>query len=132
MPGWVFPAVAVLGSAVAVAEYHLLDHRIAQFYVGSYLTASALMLWAIRTDDCVTRVGRGFVWLGFRLSMLVYLTHIGVGKVLDVVAGSCHWWGNRVYDITRWLIVMAASVVISFLIDWAIGLIKRKGIRLLR
>lgn len=60
------------------------------------------------------------------LSMLVYLTHIGVGKVLDMVAGSCHWWGNRIYDFSRWLIVMVGSIAVSLALRYVIKLAKRK------
>lgn len=126
LPCWVLWSVVVLGSVMSVAEYHLLGNRLAQFYVGSYITALALMLWAIRTGVCAGRIGRGLVWVGSELSMLVYLTHIGVGKILDEVAGSCHWWGNLIYDLSRWLIVMVGSVAVSLAFHYAIMLVKRK------
>lgn len=125
-PDWGMWTIAVLGSVISVVEYHLLGNRLAQFYVGSYITTLALMIWAIRTGVCTGKIGRGLVWIGSELSMLVYLTHIGVGKVLDVVAGSCHWWGNRIYDFSRWLIVMAGSIAVSLALRYVIRMVKRK------
>lgn len=126
LPSWMLWTVVVLGSAMSVAEYHFLGNRLAQFYVGSYITTLALMLLAVRTSVCTGRIGRCLVWVGSELSMLVYLTHVGVGKVLDMVAGSCHWWGNRIYDLSRWLIVMAGSIAVSLALRYVIMMVKRK------
>ena len=123
--GWSLLAIAVMGSALAVAEYHLLGNRIAQFYLGSYVTATALLLWAVRKDRCASRGAQILSWVGMELSMLVYLTHVGVGKLVDVSAGTFHWCGKPLYDCLRWLLVLAGSFLVSFLLNRLMRMARR-------
>ncbi len=113
LPAWTYAAFAFAGAAVAAAEYKLFGNS--QFYLGNYLTAISLFAWAIHHP-----VGgwKPMVFIGRRLSLLVYVLHIAVWQFLTILLRRL-----RVYQSPsiRWTlpgIVVTLSLLVAFVLDW--------------
>lgn len=105
--------LAMLGGIASFGEFLLLGRGL-QFYVGSYVTLAMLFMWAIRNEGKTY----GFLaYVGRELSLYVYVLHIAVGKVFDVLAGRYHWWGapwfNGEWYGLRWVFVFCATLMVA-------------------
>lgn len=107
-------ALAVAGGAMAVAEYKVLG--VSQFYIGSCLTVAAMFIWAIRNP------GDGWkpvVFIGRRLSFLVYVLHVAVWQFLAILLRRFH---ADSLLIVRWMLpvmVVALSLLVALALNWA-------------
>lgn len=128
---WLFCAFALIGCAVSVFEYYLLGNRIVQFYIGSVLTTVALAIWAIRMPNAGVS---WLAWIGSELSMLIYIIHPGVGKLMVIMADIYHWWGTPWFHPCKFIIVFATSAISSLMIlflmkTWGVVTLIAKGRR---
>ena len=112
-PDWIFLFVAFVSGVIAILEFKLLNGRVAQFYIGSYLMALSLCLWAIREGGSDKFIK--LAWVGRELSMLVYILHIAVGigvsRLVKGIGVALAWYG--------WInpiIVIVGSIGLSFVI----------------
>ncbi len=113
LPTWAYAAFALLGEIVAVAEWRLFG--VAQFYLGTYLTVAALFAWAIRDPE---GGWRPIVFIGRRLSLLVYILHIAVRDFLALLLRELH---IDQMSLVRWTlpgIVVTLSLLVAFVLDW--------------
>ena len=96
------------GCVLTVAE----DRRFGTIlmYVGTHVTVIALSLISVWYPDKKIKL---MEYIGNRLSMYVYIYHIAVGKVLDLVAAKHHLWGNGFFKMLRPAIVILASLLVS-------------------
>lgn len=100
--------LAAFGICLEVGERFIFGES--QFYVGSYLTAYSLILFALQyPEDKVSILQH----IGRDLSMWIYILHIAVGKSLDVVAKYSHMWGHNWYYISRPLIIIGVSLLVA-------------------
>ena len=109
--GAALPVLAVAGCLLAPLEYWSLGSRVAQFYLGSYLTAGALFIWAIVKPQLNWRL---LAYLGGELSLLVYILQLSAGKIMDVVARDFHWLGKPAYQYGRSTLVLSLTLLLSF------------------
>lgn len=103
-----FWILAAFGVCLAVAERFIFGES--QFYIGSYLTAYSLIIYALQYPDEKLHV---LQHIGRDLSMWVYILHIAVGKGLDIIAKYGQLWGHNWYYISRPLIIIAISLFIA-------------------
>lgn len=112
----------VLGGCIAVVErYHFNEE---QFYIGNYIMVLALCIYAIKKPEGHNKVLR---YIGKELSLYVYILHIAVGKVVDIIAGRLSIAQLESFRYTRAFIIIFMSLVISCLIVTIKQF--RKGIR---
>lgn len=108
IPNALLWGLAVLGCGVSLLERKLFFES--QFYIGSYVTWIALMVWAIRNPDA----GNGLlVHIGRDLSMYVYILHIAVGKGVDLLGGKLRLWGHTPYYIARPAVVLVLTLLVA-------------------
>ena len=112
LPTWMYAAIALLGQIVAVAEWRLFG--VAQFYLGSYLTVAAIFAWAIRDPE---GGWRPIVFIGRRLSLLVYILHIAVRDFLAILLRGLHVDQSPFIRWTLPGIVVALSLLVAFALD---------------
>lgn len=122
-PNWILLLFATLGGVISACEYSLLGGRIAQFYMGSYLTALSLCLWAIR-GGCANNFSK-LAWMGRELSMLVYVMHIAVGIGVSRLAEACGGFRLTWYGWINPVLVVAGSIGVSVVLHKLGGLRKR-------
>lgn len=113
IPDWIFLFGAFVSGVISILEFKLLNGRVAQFYIGSYLMALSLCLWAIRGGGSDKFIK--LAWIGRELSMLVYILHIAVGigvsRLVKGIGVALAWYG--------WInpiIVIVMSIGLSFVI----------------
>lgn len=114
LPAWTYVAFAFAGAAVAAAEYKLFGNS--QFYLGNYLTAIALFAWAIHHP---AGGWKPVVFIGRRLSLLVYVLHIAVWQFLTILLRRFH---ADSLLIVRWMLpvmVIALSLLVALAPNWA-------------
>lgn len=114
LSAWTYAAVAFAGAVAAAVEYRLFGNS--QFYLGNYLTAIALFAWAIRHPE---GGWKPMVFIGRRLSLLVYVLHVAVWQYLSILLRGLH---VDQWPLVRWTlpcIIVALSLFIAFVLDWA-------------
>ena len=114
LPAWTYAAVAFAGAVVAAVEYKLFGNS--QFYLGNYLTAIALFAWAIHHP---AGGWKPMVFIGRRLSLLVYVLHIAVWQFLTILLRRFH---ADSLLIVRWMLpvmVVALSLLVALVLNWA-------------
>lgn len=94
-----------------------------QFYIGSYVTAFAMMVCALQDPSSSTPI---LQHIGRDLSLYVYIFHIAVGNGLDVVARYAHFANSVLYDLFSPLIVIAGSLIFAELLFQCKKLRQRK------
>ena len=115
VPNWFFLSLAFLGGCIAVAEYWMLGHRIAQFYLGSYLAAVSLLIWAIRaTDVCAPKLA----FIGCELSMLVYVLQVLGVKLVDALVKAGNLYATLQYKWTRGVLALGVTFALALFINW--------------
>lgn len=103
--------LAVFGCICAVLECKLFGD--CQFYIGSYVTVFAMLAYALKFSNSPQPVLRH---IGKELSMYIYLFHIAVGKIMDLIGKYAGLWGKDTWYIIRPLAVVAASFAFAELI----------------
>lgn len=103
--------IAVFGCICAVLEYKLFGD--CQFYIGSYVTVFAMFAYALIFPNPAQPILRH---IGKELSMYIYLFHIAVGKIMDLIAKYTGLWGKDIWYIIRPFAVVVASVTFAELI----------------
>ncbi len=72
--------LAIFGCCLSACEGYILGE--AQFYIGSYITLSALVVWAIQNPH----KGNGVIgYIGRELSLYIYVLHIAVGNMTNLI-----------------------------------------------
>lgn len=94
-----------------IALYEMANTKSLQFYVGTYISVICLILISVWYPR---RQMKGMAFIGNKLSMNVYLYHIAVGKVFDLIAGKKHLWGNQLFRISRPVLIIVCTLVLSY------------------
>nr|WP_296427411.1 acyltransferase family protein [Pyramidobacter sp.] len=101
--------VALLGGVLAIFEQFTFENS--QFYIGSYVTVSALFILAVKNPDYYNK------WLnhiGHDLSLYVYVLHIAVGQLLNRVIPLL---GVKVgWPYFRAFLILALTLLVSEII----------------
>lgn len=84
-----------------------------QFYLGTYVCVIALILITVCYSDLQSET---MSVIGNKLSMNVYLYHIAVGKVFDLIAQKFALWNEPVFILFRPLCILAATLLIAWLL----------------
>ena len=113
----ILPALAVVFQACAILEGYVFP--VAQFYLGSMLTAAAVMIYAIMKPDL--RCGP-MEYIGEKLSVYVYILHVAVMNTWDLAASRLH-----ISQVTavKW-IRPALVILLSVGISWLVYLVKER------
>lgn len=110
---WLYVLFAFVGGIASVVEYWLFGNS--QFYLGNYLMVAAMFAWAI----CYPDYGwKPLVFVGRRLSLLVYVLHIAVWKYFTIFLRGKHIEQTVLMRWTMPVIVALLSILVSFAIDW--------------
>lgn len=99
------------GSALAIVEDRQFGTTL--MYVGTHVTVIALSLISIWYPQKKLTV---MEYIGSKLSMYVYIYHIAVGKVLDLIASKQHLWGNVHFKALRPVLVLIGSLLVAQLL----------------
>ena len=105
LPTKLMTILAVAGGCVAVAERMRIGEE-HQFYIGTYLTCAALVIWAIQNPAKGNRV---IVYIGRELSLYIYILHIAIGRIVNLY---CGWL--PAFDYTGTFIILGSSVLIAW------------------
>ena len=105
--------LAVVGMLCAGIESRIF--AVSQFYIGSYITAFSLMVLALKKPDFG---GRFLFHVGRDLSMWVYILHVAVGKVMDMVGKYCRLWGTDFWNIARPICVLVGTFLLAETVFW--------------
>lgn len=98
---------------ILLALYEATMIKSVQFYLGSYISVISLILISIWYPHQELR----FVeFIGNKLSMNVYLYHIAVGKIFDLIAQKNNLWNNSLFMMTRPFLIVTTSLLISYLL----------------
>lgn len=98
----------IAGGAMEIIEYeHFGD---SQYYFGSYLIAFAAMAFAIKHPNAKWKP---LAYVGAHLSIYVYILHIAVGKLLDVIGKYAHWWGKEWYYISCPIMILTGTLILA-------------------
>ena len=108
---WVYFLFGCFGTVVAIVERILFQES--QFYAGSYIVLIAMCILSIAQPS---RGVRRLEHIGRDLSMYVYVLHIAVAKVYDLVAGKFQLWDHSLYDYTRAVLIIAVTLVLAELL----------------
>ena len=126
VPTWVLLALIPAGCVLAVVERFAL--RESQFFLGSYVTVAAMFLLALRYPN---GGGKVLSYVGRELSMYVYILHIAVGKMFDLLASTFSLWQNPWFVYSRALLVMAGALLSALLLvqlkHWRRSKVKVQG-----
>jgi len=108
---WLLLMLVFAGAALAVLE----DRRFGTtlMYVGTHVMVIALSLISIWYPGKKLGI---MEHIGSKLSMHVYIYHIAVGKVWDLIAGKQHLWGNMTFKALRPVLVLVCSLALAQLI----------------
>lgn len=115
--------IALFGTALSLLERNLFVES--QFYLGTYLTAGAMFIWAVTCpeasgkDDFLTYVGR-------ELSTYVYILHIAVGKTFDLIAAKASMESADLFRYTRAFLVLGTTLLVAMLCSTAAKGMSRK------
>lgn len=101
-------AIAVLGCVLVVFEERHFGTIL--MYVGTHITVLALSLASVWYPD--KKIGI-LEYIGDKLSMYVYIYHIAVGKMWDLIAAKFRLWGNPTINIIRPLLILAGSLLFA-------------------
>lgn len=116
--------IVAVGVALELLEWRRFGD--CQFYVGSYMIVFAMMVFAIKHPQMEVKP---LVHLGRDLSMNVYIFHIAVGKLVDIIGKYARWWGKDPYYIARPLMVLVGTLLLAeviFQVKKQIGRIGQK------
>lgn len=112
IPDWILTIVMLCGGFISIYErFHFTE---AQFYIGTYLTVAAMFILAIKKPDAG---GNILEYIGRELSLYVYILHIAVGKIFDLIAQKNHLWGNDVFTYSKCFLVLLSSLLIAFVVS---------------
>ncbi|MGN0854735.1 MAG: acyltransferase [Kiritimatiellia bacterium] len=110
-PGWLLVVISLLGGVLAVLESRYMGF--AQFYLGNYITAVALICFGIVSNR---RFG-AWEYCGRRLSLFVYLVHYPIGMiVMEIIT----FYGfDRPHPIRYFscVWVMILSLMVAYVFD---------------
>lgn len=101
--------MALLGCVSSLLEAFFIKSKDVQFYIGSYVTALALVAWA---SQCQKSCFGVLSYIGLRLSLLVYILHIAVGNMYNrYLAHACD--GALIKSTLRPLGVLLCTLIVS-------------------
>lgn len=104
-------AVCLLGFICAVIEHF--HYGTVLMYIGTFFSVIAMSLIACNYPN--KRIGI-MEYIGSRLSMYVYIYHIAVGKIMDLLYAKLHLWGKSPFKFLRPILVLLGSVAVAQLI----------------
>lgn len=113
--------IFIAGGLLAIKEHF--TFREDQFYIGNYMMVATLILFAIKNPTYENKVLK---YLGRELSMYIYILHIAVGRVLDIVASENGIKEGLFYQYGRAAAVLVTTIFISAIVNWGIKTIKNK------
>ena len=109
---WLYVLFVFVGGIASVVEYRQFGNS--QFYLGNYLMVAAMFAWAI----CYQDYGwKPIVFVGRRLSLLVYVLHIAVWSYFSILLRALH---INESTLVRWIlpiIVALLAILVAFAID---------------
>lgn len=111
VPKVVLVPLVLLGGSIAVLERFTIGET--QFFLGSYLMVASLFALAIKLPDWKMTA---LEYLGRELSMYVYILHIAVGRIMDMVAYSFGVQKMVGYLYGKPFLILIVSILISFLL----------------
>lgn len=100
--------LVALGAAMCVAERFLFGDS--QCYIGVYVMVFAMSVLCVKEPDAGAAP---IVFLGEKLSMYVYVSHIAVGKVVNYAYDKLALSQYPAADWCRPLVVIAATLLVS-------------------
>lgn len=101
----------IFGSLIAFFEDQLFG--VAQFYVGSYIVVISLILISIVYPNSKIEFLKQ---IGNKLSMYIYIYHILVGKVFDLIASKFNFWSYNFWKNIRAILICITSIVVAWVI----------------
>lgn len=113
---WKSVLIIVLGGLLMVMEYFI-SGQYMDFHLSTVFTSTGLFLLAMTYPFAETRLLQWISYIGHRLSMLIYLSHISFSSMLQLIAIKCglestplFLWGNPV-------LVCGCSSIFAFLVN---------------
>ena len=100
-----------VGSVSAVIE--IFKKGSLQFYVGTYLAVTALIVFSIYFPSWKIKPMH---YIGANLSLNIYIFHIMVGKTLELFATKHNLWQRGWFTMLRPFLVLAVSILFAWLI----------------
>lgn len=105
---WVF---IFIGEMIAIFErFHFKE---AQFYIGTYISVFCMFLLAIKEKNYGSNILK---FIGKNLSMYIYILHIAIGRIIDVIANELGVKDSIWYSYSKAIIILFLSLVFSFFI----------------
>lgn len=105
-----FIIMILAGCILALIENKLFG--VSQFYIGSYITVLVLIFISIQYPDFNIAP---LNYIGNKLSVHIYIYHILIGKIYDLLAKKYNWYNDFMRSIRPFL-VCATSILLSWLI----------------
>lgn len=103
--------IVIAGGLLAIYERTVF--REAQFYVGTYIMVAAMIIIAIKKPTSEVKF---LGYIGRELSMYVYILHIAVGKMTDIIAREFGFRETNFYTWGRAFIILIATLLVSLAI----------------
>ena len=103
-----------VGSIASILESKLFIES--QFYLGTYLIVAGLMLISNCRFMFNHKVFHIMAYIGYNLSLYVYIIHIAVGKSWDLFASRWDLTDSLFYNNVRALAILSTTLLISWTI----------------
>ena len=99
----------VLGSICSLGERAFFME--AQFYLGSYIAAGAMMIYAVKYNQRF-RENSVLTYIGRELSLYIYIIHIAIGHMVNIMAVK-HGISMQKFSYINMFFVLALSILLA-------------------
>lgn len=113
---WKSILIIVLGGLLMVTEYFI-SGQYMDFHLSTVFISTGLFLLAMTYPFAETRLLQWVSYIGHRLSMMIYLSHIGISSIIHLIATKC---GLEAAPLFLWgypILVCACSGLFAFLVN---------------
>lgn len=100
--------IAILGGVLAIIERFCIGES--QFFVGTYISVAALFIVAINQPDWNIGI---LEYIGRELSLYVYILHIAIGRVIDLVMQKLELRDLAIYSYGRAFFILIISILLA-------------------
>ena len=105
----------VFGGIVMVAEY-IFSRQYLDFHYSSFIISSAMFMFTFTYNKESIVLKNPLAFMGQSLSLWIYMDHMFVSQLLDVVAGKLSIADNIVYQYLHALLVIIFSILMAYVI----------------
>lgn len=108
--------IVILGGLIMTAEYFI-SRQYMDFHLSTVFTSTGLFLLAMTYPFAETRLMKCISYIGHRLSMLIYLSHMFFGYIIQLIAIKCGLESTPLFLWGMPIFVCICSGLFAFLVN---------------